>query len=630
MIPLADAEQVQVALLSTELTSADAEGAVQFSAATTCCCRHAISRRVVTRSVLIAVSMWVVQRGYRCSVAGSDRLALVSMRCIARPAHVSRMALVEDANSFSAFAPGCWATGRVNHYASYGAWIDVALPNADQGRVSSVASVPGLLHRTSSLEAGTFVGAPGEEVRVRIVNVDPQTGHLSLSSVSAEEDVLLPLDSDHSSNVAAFEGIFACEWLEGRVKSVAATGVTVVVEHPSSRLRVEGFCPMGNIDRSSRAPLFRLGETVHVRVVDFGPHSLSLSMKGSPVDIKEDLEVQLKAMQERARAIDAGDRHDEREPRTLASAGGEKQRQQCLPDWQDLTSFLDVQREKWLAGKVHHVASYGVFVTLPSEGHSPCGFVWGLVHLSELQHGIQQPLAQGDEVSVRIVHADVQHGTIALSMRDHPLEAAPTPLQIQASTWFQGVVKEVAPFGIFVEITMPMGSESSMVDAPSTARGLVYATEFEQYLEDPSAEFSVGDEVQVRITDAVGSPDGLLAMSMRLSEAEIQADVSHQEAYSRMKPEIDVAEEATSEGASTKIRQLKAFLDLSPAQSLRGLVQFTTPFGMLVEVSHPSGQFTAQGLLTAGIADELQSGCEVRVRVGTVDSHRGLLGLVMA
>lgn len=117
---------------------------------------------------------------------------------------------------------------------------------------------------------------------------------------------------------------------------------------------------------------------------------------------------------------------------------------------------------------------------------------------------------------------------------------------------------------------------------------------------------------------------------MRRSDADVQADVDHQEAYNSLKPEIGVAEEPTPEATSTKNRQLKAFLDLSPAQCFRGLVQFTTPFGMLVEVSHPSGQFTAQGLIPARSADDLQSGSEIRVRVGTVDSHRGMLGLVIA
>jgi len=536
--------------------------------------------------------------------------------------------IVEDANVFSAFAPGSWAIGRVNHYASYGTWIDVALPNNNRGGANSVASVPGLLHLTDSPEAGSLKGAPGEEVRVRIAHVDPQTGHLSLS-VSAEQTAL-PLDSEHGSDVAVFEGIFACEWLEGRVKLVAATGVTVVVEHPRRSLSVEGFCPMGSIDGiSSPPPLFRIGQIVHVRVVGSGAHGLTLSMKGNPTDIKEDLEAQLKAMQERVRAIEEdSDRHDQRQPLTSATAGAvKKQLHDQLPDWQDLNSLINIPHEKWLAGKVHHVASYGVFVTLPSQGRSP---VWGLVHLSELQDGIQQPLAQGDDVRVRVLYADVQRGTLALSMRDHPQEMAPFLLQVPASTWFQGVVKEVVPFGIVVEIALPLSSENSMVDTPRTARGLVYATEFEQYLEDPSAEFSIGDNVHVRITDAKANPDGLLGLSMRCSEADVQADIDHQKTYNNMKAESSVAEEATSEAASTKNKHLKAFLDLSPTQCLRGTVQFTTPFGMLVEVSHPSGHFTAQGLLPARTADDLQSGCEIRVRVGTVDSHRGVLGLVIA
>eukprot|EP00850_Spirogloea_muscicola_P017265 SM000146S00985 [mRNA] locus=s146:233825:240070:- [translate_table: standard] len=74
-----------------------------------------------------------------------------------------------------------------------------------------------------------------------------------------------------------------------------------------------------------------------------------------------------------------------------------------------------------LPGKVKSIQSYGAFVDIGA-------FTDGLVHISELQNGyvqaVEDVVAIGQDVTVRVKEVDADKGRIALTMRDRESEAA--------------------------------------------------------------------------------------------------------------------------------------------------------------------------------------------------------------
>jgi general stress protein 13 len=67
-----------------------------------------------------------------------------------------------------------------------------------------------------------------------------------------------------------------------------------------------------------------------------------------------------------------------------------------------------------LEGKVTGIQPYGAFVALDEDTQ-------GLVHISEVTHGyvkdINEHLAIGDEVKVKILHVDEEQNKVSLSIR---------------------------------------------------------------------------------------------------------------------------------------------------------------------------------------------------------------------
>src|SRR5699024_10519238 len=67
-----------------------------------------------------------------------------------------------------------------------------------------------------------------------------------------------------------------------------------------------------------------------------------------------------------------------------------------------------------IKGKVTGIQPYGAFVAINDE-------VQGLVHISEITHGfvkdVNDYLAIGDEVNVKIIHIDEENDKVSLSIR---------------------------------------------------------------------------------------------------------------------------------------------------------------------------------------------------------------------
>jgi len=138
-------------------------------------------------------------------------------------------------------------------------------------------------------------------------------------------------------------------------------------------------------------------------------------------------------------------------------------------------------------GKVVSIKDYGAFIEL-EEG------IEGLVHVSEMSWTRQiknpkQVLKLGDEVKAVVLDIDVSQNRISLGMKQ--LEENPYEKVVETyppGTVVQGVIRNIADFGVFVELEPGID-------------GLVHITDLSwtQRVRHPSELFKKGDEVQAMV-----------------------------------------------------------------------------------------------------------------------------------
>jgi small subunit ribosomal protein S1 len=138
-------------------------------------------------------------------------------------------------------------------------------------------------------------------------------------------------------------------------------------------------------------------------------------------------------------------------------------------------------------GKVVSIKDYGAFIEL-EEG------IEGLVHVSEMSWTRQiknpkQILKIGDEVKAVVLDIDVSQNRISLGMKQ--LEENPYEKVVEAyppGTVVEGVIRNIADFGVFVELEPGID-------------GLVHITDLSwtQRVRHPSELFKKGDEVKAMV-----------------------------------------------------------------------------------------------------------------------------------
>jgi len=162
-----------------------------------------------------------------------------------------------------------WLTATVTKLESFGAFLSAAVPD------SGVQAI-GLLH-ISRIGYHTIMRVAdelqvGQEVKVRVVNVDPKAGTMNFAMTA---QIARP------SDYAAFEGMSSRQWLEGRVEAVTTLGAHVRVVVPGAS--AEGFVHISQIKdgyiQSAKDEL-RSGQFVQVRIkrVDTQAGHIDLSM----------------------------------------------------------------------------------------------------------------------------------------------------------------------------------------------------------------------------------------------------------------------------------------------------------------------------------------------------------------
>jgi len=159
----------------------------------------------------------------------------------------------------------------------------------------------------------------------------------------------------------------------------------------------------------------------------------------------------------------------------------------------DVSAFADADPKAFISGKVVSVTDFGAFVEIAPG-------VDGLCHISQLGKGgrrvesVADAVAVGDEVQVRVISADLEAGNVELSMRDAPKERQPNGdvsafAGADAAKFIPGTVNGMIGSGLFVTVAEGVDAWCHVSQAGGKGR-----------VNDIYSEFSMGQEVQVRVT----------------------------------------------------------------------------------------------------------------------------------
>lgn len=153
--------------------------------------------------------------------------------------------------------------------------------------------------------------------------------------------------------------------------------------------------------------------------------------------------------------------------------------------WDNLPE--EIQEGATVKGKVVNIEDYGAFLeVLPG--------VEGLVHVSEITWSSQPINAKeffkmGDEYSAKVVTLDKEERKMSLSIKqltDDPWGAIEEKFPIDSR--HKGIVKNITPYGVFVELETGIGGMIHISDLSWTKR-----------YNHPSEFTKVGDEIEVTI-----------------------------------------------------------------------------------------------------------------------------------
>merc|ERR1719421_1422033 len=170
-----------------------------------------------------------------------------------------------------------WLTGQVARVAPFGLFVDVETPDGS-------AKADGLVHvsqiRDGFVENVEDEAQVGDEVKVRVVRVDLETGRMGLSmregggGFGAREKV----------DLTPFESVPTDTWLKGKVARHAPFGLFVTVSTPDGETTADGLVHITQIRDGFVENVedeAEIGQEVNVWIqsVDVPGGKLSLSMK---------------------------------------------------------------------------------------------------------------------------------------------------------------------------------------------------------------------------------------------------------------------------------------------------------------------------------------------------------------
>lgn len=167
-----------------------------------------------------------------------------------------------------------------------------------------------------------------------------------------------------------------------------------------------------------------------------------------------------------------------------------------------------------IEGTVRRISKFGAFVNI--------GKTDGLVHISEISHKrfdqIEDVLSVGDVVKVAVISLDKETEKIGLSIKSLlPTQWEVAKASISKGDVIEGTVKNVAEFGVFVEV----------IDG---VEGLVHVSQLSyEKVEKASDLYKTGDKVSVKVI-SVDFENQRLALSIKeLLEKPVKEEVKEEE-----------------------------------------------------------------------------------------------------
>jgi small subunit ribosomal protein S1 len=334
------------------------------------------------------------------------------------------------------------------------------------------------------------------------------------------------------------------------------------------------------------------GEILEGRVARLADFGAFVELPGGATGLLHVKDMSWGRVQHPADVVAIGDKVEVKVLKIQASGEGGKgdkiqlSRRVLLPaPWATVSDRLRVGQK--VSGPVISFADYGAFVEIEPG-------VEGMVHVSEIGWGNPKhpsdALNVGERVEAEIIHLDPEKKHLKLSIKK--LKGSPFAAlreKFPVGTRVQGVVKNIASFGVFVTL-----------DAENGFEGLVHTSDLSWAPVGKVAEhFPVGREVEALVL-GIDEERGRCSLGIKQLTAE------------PVRPSLDAFSVGqTLEGKVMRVKDFGAFIELAPG--IEGL-------------AHAGEMGLAEGQKPR---DKVKVGQRVRVTIASLDAEARRIGLVI-
>lgn len=425
-----------------------------------------------------------------------------------------------------------WLSAIVEGIKGFGIFVRAVPPD---GVGSAVGLVPKTMIKEGFVDDPAEEVVEGQEVKVRVVQVDRSSGRLTFSMVGrpqgnvAETTVKHPeIDASkvnansRRSALLELKRVSPTLWLPGVVTEVLDFGAIVVVETPKERSAL-GLLHMSHA-KDGDIDALDVGEAVRVQVlkVDLQSGRLSFSTRGgSPVlnymrrlrstewmtGVVRRIEFYgawVAVKTPRGKTVvglvptgslagdfvksswDVVELDQEVQVRKVRIDEEDLVELSMIDDDAALRPFRGADPQEWTSGVVQHVDDrYGALLSVESPEGSRCQ---GFLHVLHTYSQSIEGLVVGKELPVRVLGVQDDQRRLRLATKEpDDLESF---AQLPSTEWLTGVVKCFVTNGFLVRAQHPDGGK---------ATGYVHRSEIRYgFVKDAASEVSVGQEVRVR------------------------------------------------------------------------------------------------------------------------------------